>query len=178
MREITIPTLTVKNGAGLFTFDLESQTDDFILTALRHGLKQKLGDAWGTAKDQSVEGRTKAVQELYKRLCDGEWAKRMTDGERVDVFETCIRSRVAEVFVKAGQKSGEAQKMARDAKNRLGMYVKLVITPQVMAIAPDRVGEIDSIARKNWDKLLKAAGSEAEAIIAAKENNKVELDLD
>ena len=179
---VEIPVLTVKNQAGLFTFDLTEAPDEFVLQALQHGLKQKLGDAWSTAKNTdgtpgTIAVRTAAVAKVAEQLKTWQWSKRLSEGERLDLYEQCLRSVLSDQFFKAGMKRVEADKASRDSKTRAELYRDTVIKPQLMRVAPDREHELDQVAGNNWTKVTMVAKEQAAKIAAARDESNIDVEL-
>lgn len=55
---------------------------DFILTAVRHGVSQALGDTWSVSKKDKEK-----LQKKWQSLCDGDWASRERTGESNAKFQ-------------------------------------------------------------------------------------------
>jgi hypothetical protein len=97
MRTITIelPDEITINGAGKAPESLrhvktENWTPEFCLTALCHGISQKIGDTWSVTKGD-VE-KTRAVRDNMEA---GDWARRASSG----VSEQKLLERVGKIDV-------------------------------------------------------------------------------
>lgn len=103
MREITIelPESIEINGSKDAPENLRSvKTDkwdaDFILTAMTHGVSQKIGDSWSVGKkDAEKTGKVHACMEA------GDWAQRKATGESTAKFQAKFDAAIAELNVEA-----------------------------------------------------------------------------
>ncbi len=69
---------------------------DFILTALTHGVSQKIGDVWSVSKkDAEKTGKVHACMEA------GDWAQRKATGESTAKFQAKFDAAIAALNVEA-----------------------------------------------------------------------------
>lgn len=69
---------------------------DFVLTALTHGVSQKIGDSWSVGKkDVEKTGKVHACMEA------GDWAQRKTTGESSAKFAAKFDAAIAALNVEA-----------------------------------------------------------------------------
>lgn len=93
--QIELPDSIEINGAGkapesLRTVKTENWTPEFCLTALVHGISQKIGDTWSVTKGDV--GKTKAV---HANMEAGDWSRRTSSG----ITEQKLLERVAKLDV-------------------------------------------------------------------------------
>ena len=100
MRTISIElpeTVTVK-GMGdapdtIRNVKTENWTPEFCLTAMIHGVSQKIGDTWSVTK-KDVDKTTK----VFDNMVAGEWATRERNGATAAKFDNAIKSLNAEAL--------------------------------------------------------------------------------
>ena len=97
MRTVTIelPDSILINGAGDAPYTIREVSTanwgaEFCLTALVHGVSQKIGDTWSVTKKDITK-----TQAVHDNLAAGDWARRASSG----VSEQKLLERVAKLDV-------------------------------------------------------------------------------
>lgn len=92
MREITITlpdTMSVKGMSdapeSLRTWNTQKWDEEFILTALQHGVSQRQGDAWSVSK-KNIEKTAK----IHEAIESGQWMVRERTGASAAKFDAAI----------------------------------------------------------------------------------------
>lgn len=103
MREITItlPESVEINGSkdapeALRLIKTDKWDADFILTALTHGVSQKIGDSWSVGKKD-----VKKTGKVHEAMEAGDWAQRKTTGESSAKFAAKFDAAIASLNVEA-----------------------------------------------------------------------------
>lgn len=103
MREITItlPEFIEVNGSkdapeSLRVIKTDKWDADFVLTALTHGVSQKIGDSWSVGKKDV--GKTSKVHESMEA---GDWAQRRATGESNVKFQAKFDAAIAALNIEA-----------------------------------------------------------------------------
>ena len=94
MRTITIelPDVVVINGAGdapdkIRTVNTAKWDADFCLTAMVHGISQKIGDTWSVSKKDLVKTTT-----VHDSLEAGDWTTKARTGASALKFDAAIQA--------------------------------------------------------------------------------------
>lgn len=87
---ITLPDLVTINGASdapekLRTLNTSAWNAEFCLTALVHGVSQKLGDTWSVSKKDEEK-----LQKVYDALVEGNWTTKVRTGASAAKFDAAI----------------------------------------------------------------------------------------
>lgn len=93
MRQITIelPDVLTINGASdapesLRNVNTAKWDADFCLTALTHGISQKLGDTWSVSKKDEEK-----LKKVHQSLVDGDWTTKARTGASAAKFDEAIK---------------------------------------------------------------------------------------
>ncbi len=124
-------TFTVGEGAGSFTVDMPTLSDDIRNRAQVHGLVQKISDAAAIAKAElpsdpaeAASVKYEAMRSVATRLMEGEWSKRSGDGSApvAGIIFRAFAEWAADMAKKAKKDvpSTEALRAVYDAKDRAG----------------------------------------------------------
>lgn len=98
---IELPEVIFINGASdapdnLRTLNTANFDPDFCLTALIHGISQKIGDTWSVSK-KDVEKTTK----VHTALTAGDWSTKARTGATAVKFDNAIKAlNAAQLFEK------------------------------------------------------------------------------
>lgn len=103
MRSITIelPESVEINGSkdapeSLRVIKTAAWDADFILTALTHGVSQKIGDSWSVGKKDA-----KKTGKVHEAMEAGDWAQRKQTGESTAKFQAKFDAAIAALNVEA-----------------------------------------------------------------------------
>ena len=103
MREITItlPDTIEINGCKdapetLRVISTAKWDEDFILTALTHGVSQKIGDSWSVGKKDAEKTR-----KVHEAMVAGDWTQRRATGESTAKFQAKFDAAIAALNVEA-----------------------------------------------------------------------------
>lgn len=177
---MTYPLFVIETTASgerqKFEFDINSAPAEFVHYLLRQGLAiiiqrstSGMGDKTTAEKRAAVERRVAALRRFEVGSAAGG-----TGVARLDAIEECTRTVLRNLFVRHGVKRTEADKLARDAK-RQEHFRDLIVKPNILAFAPDRLAEIDTLTARNWDALVM---DEARRMVETMQKPSVQLNLD
>lgn len=87
---VTLPDVVTINGASdapesLRVVNTAKWDAEFCLTALVHGISQKLGDTWSVGK----KGEEK-LKKVHESLCNGDWTTKARTGATALKFDAAI----------------------------------------------------------------------------------------
>lgn len=88
--EIELPDVLVINGAAdapeaLRNVNTAKWSSEFCLTALIHGISQKLGDTWSVSKKD-----TEKLKKVHESLVAGNWTTKARTGVSATKFDAAI----------------------------------------------------------------------------------------
>lgn len=89
--EIELPDVVTINGASdapesLRAVNTSAWNADFCLTALTHGISQKLGDTWSVGKKDEEK-----LKKVHEALTAGEWNTKTRTGASAAKFDEAIK---------------------------------------------------------------------------------------
>lgn len=99
---------------NLRSIPTEKWDEEFLLSAIEHGVKQSLQDTWSVGK-KSVE----KLQKRYDAFCEGDWNQRKRTGESSIKFQAKFDKAIEEINVEA-----LAKKLSPEKLMALAMLVK------------------------------------------------------
>lgn len=87
---ITLPDVVTINGASdapekLRTLNTSAWNAEFCLTALIHGISQKLGDTWSVGKKDEEK-----LKKVHESLVNGDWTTKARTGASAAKFDAAI----------------------------------------------------------------------------------------
>lgn len=98
---VTLPDVVEINGSkdapeALRSIKTANWDVDFVLTALIHGVSQKIGDSWSVGK-KDVE----KTRKVHENMEAGDWAQRRQTGESTAKFQAKFDAAIASLNVEA-----------------------------------------------------------------------------
>lgn len=169
----------VKVSGVAFTVNLSNAPEELVRGVVAQGIKILLQRSTATTQDKPLTPREQAdkMAKVAASLNDGTWRPGTgIGGGRLDDVEREFRVQYVARLVKAGVKASEATKYAT-LETREELYRDLVIKPQILAKAPERMGELDKLAKDGMEKMVASAGSVVDARNKAAEAANIEVDL-